>query len=168
MAIAMGHCFGHHQRRHCYGRRHDVTSIGKFCPSADIKKREGDGENPNWPIDMFETSESGSHHSIEVAQDCFVVFRSTVDRTVKNLKQRGFYILAFGKDKYAPRIPRLLKCPPDKQKAHRVVSKPLVMLSKNCRVEKHLKTSKGNGPYFFLPITMDRPCVTGHSMNDGL
>lgn len=79
MAIVLEHCFGHDQRRHCYGRRHDVTSIGKFCPSADIKNTGGDGETPNRPIDMFETGKSGSHQSIEVARDCLVVFRSTVD-----------------------------------------------------------------------------------------
>ena len=30
------------------------------------------------PVDVFETSKSGSHQSIEVALDCFVVSRSTV------------------------------------------------------------------------------------------
>jgi len=79
MAIMMGHCFGHDQRRHCNGRCQDGTSIGKFCPSADIKNTGVDGKDPNIPIDMFETSKSGSHQSIEVALDCFVVSRSTED-----------------------------------------------------------------------------------------
>jgi len=40
-----------------------------------------------------------------------------VQLIVLNLKQRGFHILASGKDKYAPRIQRLVKSPPDKQKS---------------------------------------------------
>ena len=79
MGILMGHCFGHDQRRHCYGRCQDGTSIGKFCPSADIKNTGVDGKDPNILIDMFRTSKSGSRQAIEVALDCFVVSRSTED-----------------------------------------------------------------------------------------
>ena len=77
MAVMMEHNYGHH----------DGTLLWPWpektllwaSPRCNIKNTGGDGENPKRSIDMFETAKSGSHQSIEVALDCFVVFRSTVD-----------------------------------------------------------------------------------------
>jgi len=82
----MGHTYGHHDGT-LFWPWSEKTVMGvatmehqsASSPSADIKNTGGDGENPNIPIDVFETSKSGSHQSIEVALDCFVVSRSTVD-----------------------------------------------------------------------------------------
>lgn len=50
-----------------------------LSPSRHQEYKGFDGENPKRLIKMFETSKSGSHQSIEVALDYFMVFRSTVD-----------------------------------------------------------------------------------------
>ena len=77
MAIMMDLCYGHHDEALCWPRLEKTLLWAS--PRCNIKNTGGDGENPKRSIDMFETAKSGSHQSIEVALDCFVVFRSTVD-----------------------------------------------------------------------------------------
>lgn len=162
----MGHCYGHHDGTLFWPWSEKTLKWVlpwwniKFCPSADIKNTGGDGEDPNIPIDMFEMSKSGSHQSIEVALDCFVVSRST-EHGIKVLSRgwnrRAFIFWVLEKTKMLQESQKIPKSPPDRRKANQVVSNPLDKLSKNCRDEKLLKTCKGN-PLVFLPIAMDPLC----------